>query len=54
MMVPVIEPRYCNLSHRVVEWFGKSQAAEPTDANYLGSFTAQNGAGTEGEMAEGS
>jgi hypothetical protein len=43
-----------NFSHRVVKWFGNAPEREPTDPSYIGSFTAQDGAGTKGEVGKGS
>ena len=42
-----------DFSNRVVKGFGDSQAGKPTDANYIGGFPAQDGAGAKGEMGKG-
>jgi len=42
-----------DFSNRVIKWFGNGPASEPTDASNIGSFTAQDGTGTEGEMGKG-
>src|SRR5450631_3456980 len=44
------EVRSSDFSDRVIKRFRNSQTGKPTDANYIGSFTAQDGAGTKGTM----
>jgi hypothetical protein len=43
-----------DFSDRVIERFGDIPASKPTDPSNIGSFTAQDGAGTKGEMGKGS
>jgi hypothetical protein len=42
-----------NFRDRVFERYGNISHGHPTDPNRIGSFAAENGAGTKGEMGEG-
>src|SRR5580692_1299715 len=46
------EVRPSDFSDRVATWFRIISPNKPTEANCIGSFTAENGAGAEGEMGE--
>jgi hypothetical protein len=48
------EYRPSNLSYRVTKRFGSSRSRKSSGPNYIGSITAQDGAGTTSEMAEAS
>jgi len=51
--VAVGEIRSSNFGHRVVKRFGNIPKHKPTQADHIGSFAAENGAGTEGKMGKG-
>jgi hypothetical protein len=42
-----------NFGDRVDKRFWNIPESNPTEANYMGSFAAENGAGSKGEMGEG-
>jgi hypothetical protein len=42
-----------NFGDRVLERYGNIPEDKPTDPNGIGSFAAENGAGTKGEMGKG-
>jgi hypothetical protein len=46
------EVRPSDFSDRVATWLRIISPNKPTEANYIGSFTPENGAGAEGEMGE--
>ena len=46
------EVRPSDFSDRVAPWFRIISPNKPAEANCIGSFTAENGAGAEGEMGE--
>src|SRR5580698_2669961 len=47
------EVRPSDFSDRVATWFRIISPNKPTEANDIGSFTAENGPSSKGEMGEG-
>jgi hypothetical protein len=47
------EVRPSDFSDRVAKWFRNIPERKPTNPNYFGSFTTENGAGAKGEMGKG-
>jgi hypothetical protein len=45
--VTVREVKPSNFSNRVFKWFGNKREDKPTEANYIGNFTSENGAGAK-------
>src|SRR6202051_872087 len=47
------EVRPSDFYDRVAKWFRHIPEHQPTEANYIRSFAAENGAGAKSEMGEG-